>query len=91
MEIINILAIFLAEQVKISQPAARGLLKLSIKDNFGPFKPLDELGFEDFKNVINTALKQRLIKLEVKNYAKVLKKLNRQLIKNQSLIAMTKV
>jgi len=91
MEIINILARILAEHLTISQPAARGLLKLSLKDRFGPFKSFSQLEFDDFKDALNTALKERLIKLNVDDLDLIMGELNEQLIENQSLISMTKI
>ena len=40
MEIYNYLGDILADKIKISPPAARGLIKLAIKDELGSFKPL---------------------------------------------------
>ncbi|MEJ2293907.1 MAG: hypothetical protein P8Y23_03995 [Candidatus Lokiarchaeota archaeon] len=46
-----------AERLYISPPAARGLLKLVIKDGFGPFKPLEQLTFNDYKGVLRNEVK----------------------------------
>lgn len=91
MEIINILAVILAENVKISQPAARGLFKLSLNDQFGPFKPLNQMEFKDFKDTIDNALRERLVELKISNLEKLISILNVQLIENQSLISMTMI
>lgn len=91
MEIINILAVILAENVKISQPAARGLFKLSLKDQIGPFKPLNQMEFKDFKDTIDNALRERLVELKISNLEKLISILNVQLIENQSLISMTMI
>ena len=45
MEIIRYLGDKLAEQMSISSPAARGLIKLSIKDELGPFKALTKINY----------------------------------------------
>lgn len=91
MEIINVLAVILSENITISQPAARGLLKLSLMDQIGPFKPLNQMEFQDFKDTINFALRERLVKLEISNLEKIISNLNLQLIEKQSLISMTKI
>ena len=91
MEIINVLAEILAENVKISQPAARGLFKLSLKDQIGPFKPLNQMEFKDFKDTINNALRERLVELKISNLEKLISNLNLQLIEKQSLISMTTI
>ena len=41
IEIINILGNFLSEEIKISPAAARGLIKLSIKEEMNPFIKFD--------------------------------------------------
>ena len=91
MEILNILAEFIAKEINISPPAARGLLKLSIKDQLSPFKPLSQITFRDLKNVINSSLKARLNHLNVPNVNKLIDSLIQQLIDHQSLIPMTKI
>ena len=91
MEIVNILAVILAENITISQPAARGLFKLSLMDQIGPFKPLNQMEFKDFKDTINNALRKRLVELKISNLEKIISSLNLQLIEKQSLIPMTKI
>ena len=91
MEIINIIGAFLAQRVNLSPPAGRGLLKLAIKDELGPFKPYDILEYEDLKNVISKSLKQRLENLEIYGADSIIKELVNILNKNQSLLTMSKV
>jgi hypothetical protein len=91
VEIINILAEILSENVKISQPAARGLFKLSLNDQLGPFKPLNQMEFKDFKDTIDNALRERLVELKISNLEKLISNLNVQLIEKQSLISMTMI
>lgn len=88
MEIIKYLGNNLAKKINISPPAARGLLKLAIKDELGPFKPLNQINFNDLKSVIENTLKLRLKKLEVANSEILVEYLLHQLTKNQSLITM---
>lgn len=88
MEIINILGEKLSLKINISPPAARGLLKLAIKDEIGPFKPLNQLNYEDFKKSIENALKIRLEKLDIKNSKKIIDILINELKKIQSIITI---
>ena len=88
MEIIYILAEKLSQKIQISQPAARGLLKLSIKDEVGPFKPLIQLDYDDFKNSIEKALRMRLDKLGINKPHEIIEYLITELRKIQSLITI---
>jgi hypothetical protein len=88
MEIINILGEKLSLKVKISPPAARGLLKLAIKDEIGPFKPFNQLNYEDYKDSIENALKIRLEKLDIKKPQKITDYLMVELRKIQSIITI---
>ncbi|TFF97326.1 MAG: hypothetical protein EU541_08385 [Promethearchaeota archaeon] len=88
MEIINILGNKLAVILNISPPAARGLIKLSIKDEFGPFKPISQLNYEDFKLILNQSLRNRLQNLDVVNYDSIVENLLEELKQNQSLITI---
>ena len=80
-----------AEQIKISPPAARGLLKLSIKDELGPFLDLKQIDYIGLHNVLENSLKNRLIKLEISNYEFVVSYMVNELTLNQSLITMAGV
>lgn len=91
MEIIKYLGNNLAKKINISPPAARGLLKLAIKDELGPFKSLNQINFNDLKSVIENTLKLRLKKLEIPNSEILVEYLLHQLTKNQSLITMAGV
>ena len=91
IEIIKFLGDKLADQVNITHLAGRGLLKLSIKDEVGPFKPLEKLSYEDLKSTIQNALRDRLIKLEIINPNQIITFLLNELNKNQSLIIMAGV
>ncbi|MFW5895180.1 MAG: hypothetical protein ACOCT9_00400 [archaeon] len=92
MEIINILAQDLSRSINISAIASRGLLKLAIKDELGPFIPFRGLLYQDLKKVINNSLKERLEKLNIEGQQieKIRMQLNSILSKNQSLITMEK-
>lgn len=86
MELIKLLGNKLAEKINVSSPAGRGLIKLAIKDELGPFKPLNQLEFIDFKNTITNSLKIRLEKLEISSTREIIDLLLENLTKNQSLI-----
>ncbi len=90
-EIINILGDALAKKIGLSTPASRGLIKLAIMDEHGPFKSIDTLNFDDFALVIKNSLHERLSNLEIQNLDNIIKKLHLTLIKNQSLISISKV
>lgn len=81
----------LAKNLNISPPAARGLIKLSIKDEFGPFKPMTQLNYEDFRAIITQSLKKRLLNLEVVNIEDVISNMLEDLNQNQSVITMAGV
>lgn len=91
MEIINILGNGLANKINISPPAARGLIKLSIKDEIGPFKPLELINYDDLKSTIQNSLKARLKNLDIFNAEMIISDLMDELNKNQSLITMAGV
>ena len=78
----------LANQINISQPASRGLIKLSIKDEVGPFKPLEKLSYDDLKSTLQNALRVRLANLEIVNSDQIIALLLVELFKNQSLITI---
>ena len=88
MEILNLLASLISKEISISFPAARGLLKLSIIDEFGPFKSLKEIKFLDMTSVVKNSLKNRLIELNVRDYKKIILILTDELKNNQSLFTL---
>ena len=88
MDIIKHLGSKLAELINISAPAGRGLIKLAIKDELGPFRPLNQVTFNEFKNTIENSLKKRLIKLEISTFELIVKYLVRELTDYQSLITI---
>ncbi len=91
MEIINNLGEYLSNSINISPPAARGLIKLALKEELGPFKPIDQVNYKDFKAVIESSLKKRLIKLEIKETDIIIEILFDKLKKFQSLISMSNI
>ncbi len=91
MEIINFLGEILSKKIGISPPAARGLIKLAIKDQIGPFSQIESLNFNSLKKVIENTLKDRLIKINVNNIPILIKELVEQLTKNQSLMVMDSI
>lgn len=91
MEIINYLGEYLSKSINISSPAARGLIKLAIKDELGPFKPFDQVNYRDFKLVIESSLKVRLEKLEIYEIEVIIEILLDKLNRFQSLISMSNI
>jgi len=91
LEIIKFLGDKLANKINISPPAARGLLKLAIKDELGPFKPISEINFNNFKSVMENSLRLRLIKLDIPNIDILIEYMLYHLTKNQSLTTMARV
>ena len=91
MEIIKYLGDLLAEKLHIRPAAARGLLKLGIMDRFGPFKVLNQLNFNDYKEVIQYEVKKRLLLLEISNIESIIEELIKSLVENQSIITLGEV
>ena len=88
METINYLADKLADQLRITPPAARGLIKLSIKDELGPFIELKRINYIDLCNALRNSLKKRLVMLKISDYEFIVNNLLNELELNQSLITM---
>ena len=91
MQIIYYLGHILSERIGISPAASRGLIKLAIIDEFGPFKSIDSLGVRDFKQFITNSLSKRLQNLKMDNYVEVIERLIQEVIENQSIITMEKI
>ena len=91
MEIINYLGKFLSTSVNISPPAARGLIKLAIKEELGPFKPLEKVNYRDMKLVIENSLKVRLVNLDIYETDFIIETLLDKLSSFQSLISMSNI
>lgn len=91
MPIIYYLGDLLSEKIGISASASRGLIKLSIKEEFGPFKPISDIGLKDYQDVINNSLKLRLQDLKISNFEEIVNLLLKELITHQSLVTMEKV
>ncbi len=91
MEIIKYLGSKLSEYIELGLPAGRGLIKLAIKDQLGPFYPFNQLNYERLVEVIQNSLKKRLLDLKVPNTEEVVKKLLDELNSNQSLITIAEI
>ena len=91
MEMIKYLSIILSEEVNLTPSASGGLIRLAIKDEIGPFKPIKQLDLKDYKTSCENALKKRLQKLGVDNIDQIIKRIVNELIQNQSLIIMENV
>ncbi|MFX1357722.1 MAG: hypothetical protein ACFFA8_10585 [Promethearchaeota archaeon] len=91
MQIIHHLGEILSIKIGISAAASRGLIRLAIKEEFGPFTPLSKLNLRDYQKLIQNSLKRRLQVLDLENYKKIVDFLLKELLENQSLITMEKV
>ncbi len=91
MEIIKYLGSKLSESIELSLPAGRGLIKLAIKDELGPFHPIDKLNYEKLVEVIQNSLRKRLLDLNIHNFEELLENLLDELNSNQSLITIAGV
>ena len=91
MQIIYHFGYILSERINISVAASRGLIKLAIKEEFGPYQPLNTLGLRDYQNLITHSLKRRLQDLKVPQCEEIVELLIDELLKNQSLITMERI
>ena len=91
MEMIKYLSLILSEEISLSPSASGGLIRLAIKDEVGPFKPIKQLDLKDYRNSCANALKERLQKLSVDNIDQIIERIVNELIQNQSLITMENV
>lgn len=91
MPLIYYLGDLLSEKIGISSSASRGLIKLSIKEEVGPFKPISDMRLMDYQDVINNSLKLRLQGLNISNFEEIVDLLLKELIIHQSLITMEKI
>ncbi|MHA1703689.1 MAG: hypothetical protein ACTSWK_15650 [Promethearchaeota archaeon] len=91
MLIINYMGDVLSKMIGISPSASRGLIKLSIKEEVGPFKPISDIGLKEYQDTINNSLKKRLQDLKISNFEEIVNLLLKELITHQSLITMEKI
>ena len=91
MEIIKSLGDVLADKVSISPTAARGLIKLAIKDELGPFTNINKPNYESLKKTIQNSLKKRLNNLTLQNVDVITESMLIHLKEIQSLITMANV
>jgi hypothetical protein len=64
---------------------------LAIIDELGPFKPLDQINYDELKLVIQKTVKKRLIELNYTDIEYIIECLLIQLREKQSLITMGRV
>ena len=64
---------------------------MSIIDELGPFKPLDQINYDEIKLVIQKTVKKRLIELNFTDIEYKIEYLLIQLREKQSLITMERV
>ena len=91
MQIINHLGEILSKKIQISATASRGLIKLAIKDEIGPFVPFNQITLKDYQVIIRNSLKKRLQRLNVENFEEIIELLVNELITHQSLVLMEKI
>lgn len=91
MEIIKSLGDVLADKISISPTAARGLIKLAIKDELGPFTNVNKVNFSELQKTISNSLKKRLVNLSIQNEEQITESMLAQLKQIQSLITMANV
>lgn len=81
----------LSNNIEISQTATIGLIKLAIKDQLGPYFPLNQVTYDNLKMTIQDSLKKRLIKLKVQKTDSLIDLLVSELTNNQSLITLSEI
>lgn len=91
IQIIYKLGEVLSKELGISPAASRGLIKLAIKEELGPFRRLDTIGLRDYQKLIQNSLKKRILKLNISNYEQLVDLLSKEILENQSLITMEKI
>jgi hypothetical protein len=64
MDFIRYFGDLLSKKIKLSSPAARGLLKLAIADELGPFFQRNKINYNDLKKIFEKSLRIRITKLE---------------------------
>ena len=88
LEIIKYLANILSKRMNLKPPAIRGVFKLAIKDELGPFKPLNQVNYGELKNVLENSFRKRLLDLNIQKVEELTEELKIELIRGQSLIMM---
>jgi hypothetical protein len=91
LSLIHFLGDILANELNISIYAARALLKLSIKDELGPFYDLNKINYSLIKKVVNNSLISRLKKLEIEKPENIIKIILNKLAQNQSLLTFESI
>ncbi|MBD3342901.1 MAG: hypothetical protein GF353_27630 [Candidatus Lokiarchaeota archaeon] len=86
MHFIDFFGKIISSELDLSVYAAKGLLKLAIKDELGPFYPMEEITYSQIKWVITNSLINRLKDLGIQEIGKIEKSLIKELVKNQSLL-----
>ncbi|MFX0024671.1 MAG: hypothetical protein ACFE9S_20355 [Candidatus Hermodarchaeota archaeon] len=85
------LGALLSKEIGISEAASRGLIKLAIKEDIGPYKELNTMDLRDYHKVIQNSLKKRLENLNIENFKQIISLLLTEIVENQSLITMEKI
>lgn len=91
IQIIFFLGELLSKEIGISEAASRGLIKLAIKEELGPYQELNTIDLRDYQKIIQNSLKNRLLKLNIENFKQIIDVLLKEILENQSLITMEKI
>jgi N-formylglutamate amidohydrolase len=90
-DILDYISTLLGGLITTPIAAAKGLLRLSIKDAFPDKEDANDLRLEDFHAVFDTALRTRLERVKFKKVDDIIAKLHSSLASNQSLLTMMRV
>lgn len=91
MEMIRYLSIVLSEEINLSRAASGGLIRLAIKEEVGPYKPIEQLTLNDYLSICQNSLGKRLQRLGIAETSQIITYIKQEIIKNQSLATMEKV
>lgn len=87
MSLINYAGGVLAPLIQTTPSAARGLLILCIRQEFGD-KGMEMLNFQNIDQILSNSFKTRLEKTGEENVEEIIKKMKDELVRNQSLLLM---
>ena len=86
MDVVRFFGALLARETQLKLMPCSGMIRLALKD-MG--KQPEMYRFREIRALLNKYLKNRLERAGVKDNEKIIRVLNTELIKNQSLILMT--
>jgi hypothetical protein len=86
IKIIETLAFKLANEINMSPLASRGLLKLCLKEELGPFKPFEKVSYQELEKTLYNSLNNRLERLKITRRNEIVKNLIENLKESKSEI-----